>query len=151
MAAPGGRFMFPSPSGDVQGCTKIAEDRESRAIRRVRVRELLFALSRGRRYMNQSLWVVDPRQVAFLCSCKEKLPKESTPRMAQTLLALLGLGPSPNHSTSLYCDSGADILSAPLTGSPQRLAMLRHAPYGDPTANPTHLKYRGHLRSTRSD
>ena len=25
------------------------------------------------------LWVVDPRQVAFLCSCKEKLPKESTP------------------------------------------------------------------------
>ena len=26
-----------------------------------------------------NLWVVDPRQVAFLCSCKEKLPKESTP------------------------------------------------------------------------
>src|SRR5258706_7172015 len=25
------------------------------------------------------LWVVDPRQVAFLCSCKEKLPKETRP------------------------------------------------------------------------
>ena len=39
-------------------------------------------------------------------------------------------------ASPLCCRSGADILSAPLTGSPQRLAMLNHAPYRDPTANP---------------
>jgi hypothetical protein len=35
------------------------------------------------------LWVADPRQVPFLCSCKEKEPKESTPRSRRLLLALL--------------------------------------------------------------
>jgi hypothetical protein len=29
------------------------------------------------------LWVADPRQVPFLCSYKEKEPKESTPRSAR--------------------------------------------------------------------
>ena len=31
------------------------------------------------RCINPNLWVADPRQVTFLCSCKEKSPKESTP------------------------------------------------------------------------
>jgi hypothetical protein len=35
------------------------------------------------------LWVADPRQVPFLCSCKEKEPKESTPRSRLPLPALL--------------------------------------------------------------
>jgi len=40
------------------------------------------------------LWVADPRQVPFLCSCKEKEPKESTPRSARQLLRARG---APNR------------------------------------------------------
>jgi hypothetical protein len=39
--------------------------------------------------MKDYLWVADPRQVPFLCSCKEKEPKESTPRSARNPLPFL--------------------------------------------------------------
>jgi hypothetical protein len=32
------------------------------------------------------LWVADPRQVPFLCSCKEKEPKETRPEAAENSL-----------------------------------------------------------------
>ena len=42
--------------------------------------------------MNQGLWVADPRQVAFLCLAKEKLPKERRPRSLRRPLIII---PSP--------------------------------------------------------
>src|SRR3989344_9090552 len=49
---------------------------------------LFDGIARLARDLKSYLWVADPRQVPFLCSCKEKEPKESTPRMAQHLPAL---------------------------------------------------------------
>jgi len=66
--------------------------------------------------------------------------RKATPDGAKHVLRFSALGPSPIHSTSLCCELGADILSAPLTGSPQRSAMLGHAPYGDPTEDTARLQ-----------
>src|SRR5258706_825953 len=75
---------------------------------------------------------------SFSCLSKRKYAKRRTPRQgADGPLRFSGLGPSPSHSTSLYCVSGADSLSAPLTGFTPNPAMLGAAPYGDPTTAPT--------------
>src|SRR5438105_3209086 len=52
------------------------------------------------------------------------------PKGANGPLRFSGLGPSPNHGTSLYCVSGARIHARSPDGLP---AMLEAAPYGDPT------------------
>src|SRR3990167_9301562 len=46
---------------------------------------LFDGIARLARDLKSYLWVADPRQVPFLCSCKEKEPKESTPRSARRL------------------------------------------------------------------
>jgi len=72
------------------------------------------------------LWVADPRQVTFLCLSKEKSPKETTPRMARHLPALLaGIGARPNSPGANYAPR------AQTRGSlfPIPAAMLG-APYG---------------------
>jgi hypothetical protein len=49
--------------------------------------------------MKSYLWVADPRQVPFLCSCKEKEPKESTPRSARRFTRRSGpLRSSPHRA-----------------------------------------------------
>src|SRR5437868_11871142 len=66
----------------------------------------------------------------FLCLSKEKYAKERTPRLAQTLLALLGFWPAPSDSTSLCCRSGADSLSAPLRAFAKNLRCSKRARRG---------------------
>jgi hypothetical protein len=56
--------------------------------------QALNGIARLARDFKTYLWVADPRQVPFLCSCKEKEPKESTPRSARLLLRARG---APNH------------------------------------------------------
>src|SRR3989337_1181968 len=58
--------------------------------------------------------------VLSLACPRESAQREDTPDGADGFCAPLPLGPSPNHSASMHCGSGADLLSAPLTGSPQR-------------------------------
>jgi hypothetical protein len=83
-------------------------------------------------------------RVVINCTCGSRTavgvlsfarPKESTQRKGRPggrkrFLRSSGSGPSPSHSTSLYCVSGADSLSAPLTGSPRTLAVLEARPTG---------------------
>ena len=56
---------------------------------RKRESRVLNGIARFARDLNSYLWVADPRQVTFLCSRKEKSPKESAPRSARQLLAFL--------------------------------------------------------------
>ena len=56
--------------------------------------QVLKGIARFARDFKCYLWVADPRQVPFLCSCKEKEPKESTPRSARQLLRARG---APNR------------------------------------------------------
>src|SRR5258705_36018 len=108
-----------------------------------------------------NLWVVDPRHEVerpsdalssdnkfylrfpnrgrrtFSCLSKRKYAKRRTPRRAQALLALLGFGPAPIHSTSLYCELGADSLSAPLRAFAQTLRCSKRALRGPGTTAPT--------------
>ena len=69
------------------------------------------------------LWVADPRQVTFLCSRKEKSPKESAPRSARHLPPFLAppgarklAGRTPRASGSisarLQAPGGAAVLGA---------------------------------------
>src|SRR3990167_6147235 len=64
---------------------------------------LFDGIARLARDLKSYLWVADPRQVPFLCSCKEKEPKESTPRSRRILLALLaGIGARLNSPGAKY-------------------------------------------------
>ena len=97
-----------------------------------RVSRLLSGIAHCARDLNGYLWVADPRQVSFLCSCKEKKPKESTPRSRRKPLALLAragarqlVGRKPRGSTR----TGARLTA------PARAAMLGGG-YGDPKTPP---------------
>src|SRR5438105_14297979 len=56
------------------------------------------------------LAVREPRSRYFLLLGQKKVPKEkAAPKGANGPLRFSGLGPSPSHSTSLCCSSGARI------------------------------------------
>jgi hypothetical protein len=50
----------------------------------------LNGIARSARDLNSYLWVADPRQVTFLWTDKEKLPKEIRPGAADILLRVSG-------------------------------------------------------------
>ena len=73
------------------------------------------------------------RRMRVATLSKRKYAKRTTRRRAQTLLAVIGFGPAPSHSTSLYCVSGADSLSAPLRAFAQTLRCSEPRPTGTGT------------------
>ena len=71
--------------------------------------------------INSYLWMADPRQVPFLCSCKEKEPKESTPRSRRLPLALLaraGAAQLARRKQRAFAQTGARLTT------PARAVML---------------------------
>jgi hypothetical protein len=96
--------------------------------------------------MNSNLWVVDPRQVTFLCLSKEKSPKEKTPpslRRSQLRRAV----PCAPRSSRARAELAGGRKARPL-GLKHRLATPRSLPsgarlaLGGRTTNPRYLVLR---------
>jgi hypothetical protein len=82
--------------------------------------------------------VPEPQSGYFIFArAKKSTQKKHAPNGASSFCAPLPLGPSPTYSTSLCCMSGADVLSAPLTGSPQRQRCSKPRHTGTRTTKPT--------------
>src|SRR5581483_363155 len=86
------------------------------------------------------------RRVTFSCLSKRKSPKRRTPRMAQAVLALLGIGAlAEPQDTPCPVARERSSLTAPLTGSPQCLAVL------EPRHTGTQLHPRQRLRQALAE